>query len=132
MVGPLGIAMQVAALCYCNEHLTDGFIPRAAAATLLDFSGLGMRMWNNDTFGAGEDAAWGLVVDDLLAAGVWEEDPGGYRLHDFLDYQPSAAEVRALRTKRVDAGRAGGQARAQASAKARAQARDGAPARGVA
>ncbi len=35
--GPLGIAMQVSALCYCNEHLTDGFVPRAVARTLLDW-----------------------------------------------------------------------------------------------
>src|SRR6266540_5902380 len=46
--GPLGMAMQVAALCYCNQYLTDGFIPRTVVAGLLDFAGLGMRMWQGD------------------------------------------------------------------------------------
>jgi hypothetical protein len=43
--GPLGIAMQVAALCYCNRFLTDGFVPKFAARKLLDFDGLMSASW---------------------------------------------------------------------------------------
>lgn len=97
--GPLAMAMQIAALCYCNRNLTDGFVPRAAAARLLDLTGIGMRMWNNGSFGGGEDATWELVVEDLVSAGVWDVVPGGWRIHDYLEYQPSKASVLEEREK---------------------------------
>lgn len=95
--GPLGIAMQVSALCYCNKYLTDGFIPISAIPNLLNLDGIGMRMWSNETFGGGEDAEWKLIVDDLVSAGMWEECIGGYKIHDYLDYQPSRSQVIAER-----------------------------------
>lgn len=91
--GPLGIAMQIAGLCYCNRYLTDGFIPRAVVPNLLNLEGIAMRVWDGELFGGGEDATWQLVVSDLIAAGLWEEVEGGYRIHDYLDYQPSRADV---------------------------------------
>jgi hypothetical protein len=109
--------MQVAALCYCNQYLTDGFVPRSVASGLLDFEGLGMRMWMGELAGGGQDASWELVVDDLLAAKLWEQVEGGYRIHDYHDYQPSRAAALALRAKRSAAGHKGGQARAKANAK---------------
>jgi hypothetical protein len=125
--GPLGMAMQVAALCYCNQYLTDGFVPRSVVAGLLDFQGLGMRMWQGDLMGGGEDATWQLVVEDLLAAHLWVEEKGGYRIHDYHDYQPSREAALKLREDRSAAGQKGGQAsakaRAQASAPANAQAK---------
>lgn len=131
--GPLGIALQVAALCYCNRHLTDGKLPRPAAAALLSFEGLGMRMWSGDHFGGGEDAEWVMVAEDLVNAGMWHE-PGhdcpecppirsGFYIHDYLKYQPSRDEVEAMREKKSEAGRKGGQASAQARASADGQAR---------
>jgi len=125
--GPLGMAMQVAALCYCNSYLTDGFVPRSVVAGLLDLEGLGMRLWSGELIGGGEDADWKLIVSDLLDAGLWEEVPGGYRIHDFHDYQPTKREVLELREKRKAAGQKGGlasaQARAEASAPANTQAK---------
>jgi general stress protein YciG len=115
--GPLGMAMQVAALCYCNTYLTDGFVPRSAASGLLDLSGLGMNMWSGELVGGGEDAEWELVAADLIEAGLWEEVKGGFVIHDYHDYQPTKAEVLELREKRSEAGRKGGQASRQASAK---------------
>lgn len=112
-VGPLGMAMQVAGLCYCNRHLTDGFIPRSIAATLLDFTGLAMNVWQGEVAGGGEDATWELVVGALLEVGLWKTAPGGFRIHDFHDYQPSKAEVLALRAKRSSAGKKGAQSRWQ-------------------
>jgi hypothetical protein len=123
--GPLGMAMQIAALCYCNSYLTDGFVPRSVVPGLLHLEGLGMRMWAGEVVGGGEDADWKLVVADLLDAGLWEEVTGGYRIHDFHDYQPTRQEVLELRDKRKTAGQKGGlasaQARASASGKAGAQ-----------
>jgi hypothetical protein len=91
--GPLGIAMQVAALCYCNHYLTDGFIPASAVPGLLNLNGLGMRMWAGELMGGGEDATWEFIVEDLLNAGLWHEIDGGYQIHDYLDYQPSKEKV---------------------------------------
>ncbi|SRR6266498_2134813 len=122
--GPLGMAMQVAALCYCNQYLTDGFIPRTVVAGLLDFAGLGMRMWQGDLVGGGEDATWQLVVEDLLEAGLWVEElsRGGYRIHDYHDYQPSKEEALKLRADRAAAGQKGGKASAKARGQASAEA----------
>jgi hypothetical protein len=115
--GPLAMAMQVAALCYCNKNLTDGFIPRAVAKTLLD--------WELDNDGAywtisvatddgrSETLAPEFVWDCLLAAGLWERVPGGFRIHDYLEYQPSKEDVLALRDVRAEAGRLGGLKRAE-------------------
>jgi hypothetical protein len=109
--GPLGMAMQVAALCYCNRHLTDGFIPRAIVPGLLNLEGLGMRMWMGELTGGGEDATWRLVVDDLKAAGLWEQVQGGWRIHDYHDYQPSREHVLAIRKVRQEVGAKGGRAK---------------------
>src|SRR5262245_18716607 len=108
--GPLGMAMQVAALCYCNRYLTDGFVPKGAAATLLDFSGLGMRMWMGELAGGGVDATWELVVEDLAAAGLWEQVDGGWQIRDYHDYQPTRERVLKVRAVRREGGRTGGHA----------------------
>jgi hypothetical protein len=115
--GPLGMAMQVAALCYCNRYLTDGFVPRSVAATLLDFTGLGMRMWMGELTGGGEDATWQLVVQDLEDAGLWERVEGGWRIHDYHDYQPSRDHILRLRETRKEVGRKGGLAKGKQVAK---------------
>lgn len=112
VAGPLAMAMQVAALCHCNEHLTDGFVGRSIVPTLLNLEGLGMRMWMGEIAGGGEDASWKLVVEDLVTAGVWEEVSGGWRIHDYHDYQPSRQAALDAIEQRREAARAGGRARA--------------------
>lgn len=71
-------------LTHCNEHLTDGFVAagylrRLAADAEID------------------DAR--AAADRLVAVGYWEECDGGWMVHDFLDYNPSRAEVLAEREK---------------------------------
>ena len=83
-VGPLGVALQVAALCYCNRNLTDGFVPRGVVRMLLDFDGLGDAL---------------QVANSLVKAGMWETVEGGYRVHDFETYQPSKERVLAERER---------------------------------
>ncbi len=120
--GPLGLAMQVAGLCYCNRYLTDGFIPSSVVPTLLNLEGIGMNIWHGELMGGGDDATWQLVVDALLAVGLWEQVEGGYYIHDYLDYQPSRSQVIAEREQKREAGQRGGLASAQARAQARATA----------
>jgi hypothetical protein len=106
--GPLGMAMQVSALCYCNEYLTDGFVPKHVVAGFLNLEGIAMNMWQGDMIGGGDDATWQLIVNDLIESGLWYETAGGYRIHDFLKYQPSKADVEADRKQKREAGRLGG------------------------
>lgn len=74
--------LYLAALCFCNRGLTDGFVPAEALRRL------------------GVDAD----VDDVMAAvtalctvGLWRPEATGYRIHQYLDYQPSAEAVTAKR-----------------------------------
>jgi len=119
--GPLAMAMQVAALCYCNRHLTDGFVPRAVVPTLLNLEGIATGLRDHEHFVTGDTATWQDVVRDLIRPGMWEETDGGYRIHDYLDWNLSKAEVLKLREARSEAGRKGGQASARASAQADAK-----------
>ena len=111
-VGPLGIAMQVVGLCYCNKFLTDGFIPSSAIPTFMDFTELDEQAFN------GHGGVCWIAVGKLVDAGIWNAVDGGYQIHDFADYQPTKAQVQAERNAKVAAGRAGGIAAAIARAKA--------------
>lgn len=92
--GPLGLAMAVAGICYASQYLTDGFIPRAKVRRLIDV-----------------DNAL-EIADTLVKVGLWEEIADGYQIHDYLEYNPSAEDVRETREAQRAAKVAGGQARA--------------------
>lgn len=111
-VGPLGMALQIAGLCYCNQYLTDGFIPKSVAVTMLDLDGISLNGKK-----AKPQAASEALIANLVKAGVWDTEAGGYRVHDYHDFQPSRAEVLAERERNREAGRRGGQARAKRAAK---------------
>ena len=106
-VGPLGQALWLAGLAYCNRNLTDGFIPYSAAGRLVSWEMLrkvhdaGETVW---TIGIatgmhGEDVTSKMVIGFLLDAVLWEQCDGGYRVHDYGVYQPSKAEVEADRAR---------------------------------
>lgn len=77
MLGDSAFALYITAIVYCNRNLTDGFIPRMV--------GLGkLRYCSGDPL---------EVISEIVAAGLWEVVQGGWRIHDFLDYQPSRAQV---------------------------------------
>jgi hypothetical protein len=123
LVGPLGVALQVAALCYSNRNLTDGFVPRSAARRLVDFDGLAyVSPTNDDGFGTGDDVTAKLVIEQMLVAGVWTEVTGGYQIHNYGKYQPTREQVEAEREQKRTAGHLGGLASAAAAAQARAAA----------
>lgn len=97
--GPLGSAMFVAGLCYCNQYLTDGFIPRGKVPGLIDLSGF--------------PVTWEQVARRLVEVGLWEETAGGYHVHDYEKYQPSKEDVIREHQQKSNAGRKGAQARWQ-------------------
>ena len=67
------IGLHVLALSYCADNLTDGLVPEG---------------WvRRQAFG---DLA---LAQALVDAGLWESDPRGFRVHDYLDYNPSRAAV---------------------------------------
>lgn len=105
--GSLGIALWVAGLAWCNRNLTDGFIPRKAALRLLDFEDADEAVRNAVTNAVSNaprnddvtPSVARFVADRLVEAGLWEVEDGGYRVHDYLDYQKSAAQITAERDK---------------------------------
>lgn len=102
--GPLAAWMHVCGIAYCNRHLTDGFVPEIVAPRLMDHA----------EYGEGVDDLTGRLTE----VGLWEWDADrlGWWIHDYHDYQPSAAEEKAKRKAKQEAGRLGGQRSAEVRA----------------
>jgi len=83
--------------CWSSRHLTDGRIPEVS--------------WSKR--GTAKARA------ELVTAGLVVAEHGGYRMHDYLKHQRSAADVAELKEKRREAGKKGGQAKANALALAK-------------
>lgn len=84
--GNAAIGLWLRCGAYCAHHLTDGFVPRDVA------------------YSFGTKA----LCIRLVEVGMWTPAEGGWRMHDYLDYQPNRDEVMELRRKRAEAGRRGG------------------------
>lgn len=69
-------------LSYCGAHLTDGSITPEAAIYMA----------------AGKKA----LLAELVDRGLWEQLDGGYRIPDFLDFNPSREQVEAERQKSAE------------------------------
>lgn len=76
-------------LSYCGQSLTDGFIPGGVAEFIL--------------------ARKKKPLDALLDAGLIVAAPYGWRIPDYLDFNPSKEEVEAKRKVRSEAGKRGGE-----------------------
>jgi hypothetical protein len=76
--GKDGRLLFVTGLAYCTSNLTDGLIHRDALPLV-----------------AAEAEVRTAVARRLVEVGLWEEVEGGFQVHDYLDYQPSAEKVRA-------------------------------------
>lgn len=72
------VAIWQVALCYCNRNYTDGFIDEAT-----------VRTWTL------YDKRPVDVAVVMAQSGLFEQVPGGFRFHDYHDYQPSAADAKA-------------------------------------
>jgi hypothetical protein len=86
-------ALHIHAIFYASRALTDGVIARGMVRRL----------------SKAEDVR--PLLRELLSAGLWLEHEHGFAIHDYLDYQPSRAEVleqRAANTDRKRRQRSGG------------------------
>jgi len=88
--GNPAMGLWVRAGSWCAQMLTEGFVPDHMVATL------------------GTKAQAKALTD----AGLWVREDDGYRFHEWLNYNPTAEEVRAEQARKheakVAAGRAGG------------------------
>jgi hypothetical protein len=99
--GPAPSWLWLCGLAYCQEGLTDGFIPVEALPHL----------------GVGKNT--GHLVDRLVKARLWDVVDGGWRVHDYLEHNRSAEKVRGIKTDRREAGARGGEASGEARREAR-------------
>jgi hypothetical protein len=87
LLGVNGIAhalyLYLAGLAYAREHLTDGFVPDQFVI-------------GNSLIREPKQVARALASRKVL---LWHRVPGGYQIHDFLDYNPSASKTKALRAE---------------------------------
>jgi len=93
--GPGPSWLWICGLAYSKESLTDGFIPSEA----LPFLGVKTAP---------------TMVKHLVSAGLWEAVEGGWRIHDYLHHNKSAADVKAESAIKVGAGHKGGKASGEA------------------
>ena len=105
-VGVYGFALHVAAVTWCCRNLTDGFIPSARVTALLTLEKVMFDVANplalvgEPESMAGDTGLSALTIAEALVdAGLWDRAPGGFQLHDFLEYNPSREEVLAKREK---------------------------------
>lgn len=86
-----GAGLYARALSYCADYLTDGFVPGP---------------WARSVAGRQRRA-----IDRLVNAGLWVTADGGFRVPDYLDYNPSKADIVKRREERAKAGRKGARKR---------------------
>jgi hypothetical protein len=94
-----GRALFTAALCHSSAQLTDGFIASTDLALIA----------------AKAEVRGPSTARRLVDAGLWETVDGGWVIHDYHAYQPSAEQEKARRRElsevRAAAGRRGAAAR---------------------
>ena len=93
-VGPLAAWLNVCAWAYAARNLTDGFVPLERAARLAAVPNARVLVKKLVEAGLWESAAAPCekCVARRTAAGSAELDEG-YLVHDYLDYNPSKAQV---------------------------------------
>jgi hypothetical protein len=81
-IGKDGRALDLAGICWCATNETDGHIPKHALS-----------------FIAGEAEVSPKVVDRVVEMGRWHAVDDGWIVHDYLDYNRSADEIRRERNR---------------------------------
>lgn len=89
VAGPAPSWLWVCGLTYAQDGLTDGFIPVEAIEYL------GVKNARR-------------LAEHLVKAELWEVVQGGWRIHDYLEHNKSAAEVAGIRGERRLSGSKGG------------------------
>lgn len=92
-----GAGLYARALSYCGAYLTDGFVPTE---------------WVRQATGGRRTPALKCAT-----AGLWRPVEGGYMIPDYLEFNPSRAEVLARREERSRSGKEGARKRWQTDSK---------------
>ena len=87
--GPAPSWLWVCGIAYSQEGLTDGFIAKESLPYL----------------GVKNSAQ---LATHLVKAGLWDEVPGGWQIHDYLEHNRSAAQVGEIKAKKKENGKLGG------------------------
>jgi len=74
-----GFMFYAASVNYCRAYLTDGLVPVDFVTSYVD------------------DPSPGRLADGLCAVELWHREPGGYRIHDFHDWNDPAETVKRQR-----------------------------------
>lgn len=93
-----GLGLHAAMRSYCNRNETDGFVPASFVTQKA----------------AGEGRKAKALIEDMVKQRLLDVAEGGYHVHDYLKYNPSAeklAEARAATAARVANHRANGSGR---------------------
>lgn len=77
--------LHVTALCMCARKLTDGHISEKDALVTRTITGARQRH-----------------IEELELYGLWQLNGDGYQIRDYLDYNPTAEQVREERRKAAD------------------------------
>jgi len=77
----VALGFYAVGLMWSNKHLTDGYLPLAVIK--------GFPHVDNPV----------SIADALTKAGLWEKNGSGFLIHDFSDWNPPAAAVKARRRK---------------------------------
>lgn len=77
--------LHVSAMCYCSAQLTDGRVTPLVTRRL--------TWYVTDT---------NAVINELVTARLWETAGDDYIIHDYLEYNPSASEVKQQRKANAD------------------------------
>lgn len=91
--------LDEAAICQVSADMTDGFI----AEETVEMLAAAHRCRN-----------WRKLAAVLCDVGRWEDAPGGWVIHDYLEYNPTKAQWEETVNKKKAAGKRGGQASASA------------------
>lgn len=75
----VALGFYAVGLMWANKHLTDGYLPMS---TVKSFRHVDHPL---------------AVADALAKAGLWDKNGEGFHIHDFGDFNPSAAAVKKKR-----------------------------------
>lgn len=92
--GPLALALQVRAICFCSQNQTDGVIVPEAVQLLL--------------VGLPVDVNW---IQLMVENGLWDFNGTEYIVHGYLEWNLSRNDIEEHREKKRTAGRKGGKSR---------------------
>lgn len=109
--GPEATMLYLASLTYCNQQLTDGFIPEEMLPILCLYAFIDPSKTLAPA--SGSSASKSLApASILLEIGLWHVVEGGYEIHDYMDFNASKQEIDQERQRKRIAGRKGGLAKA--------------------